>query len=73
VRGAVAVTFRRAGVSSLPFDVALSQSLGWNPSLSVDFQHGFSDALSAGIRYSFSDRLDRPSEHSLSSELKAYF
>ncbi len=67
------VSFRRASVAVLPWDVELAHPLGWTPYSSATLEHLFSDVLSANVRYSYRDRQNQPAEHNFSLELRANF
>lgn len=73
LRASVEVVRRTATVDMLPFDVGLNDPLGVTPGAGLSLDHSFSGVLSASARYSFKDRPDEPSEHTFSTELKAYF
>lgn len=67
------VTYRRASVKVLPWDVELSQPLGLVPEAGLELEQLFSEIFSATGRYTFSARPNRPAEHQASFELRAFF
>ncbi|MGQ9707955.1 MAG: hypothetical protein ACUVUR_03655 [bacterium] len=73
LRTSSGITYRWSRVNYLPYDVELTQPLGWVPQGALELEHLFSDIISLSSRYSFTDRTDKAAEHQFSLEMRAFF
>ncbi|MEO0071474.1 MAG: hypothetical protein ABIK39_05265 [candidate division WOR-3 bacterium] len=73
LRAQVGLKYRWASVPYLPWEVGLSQPLGWTPQASFTFEHLFNEIFQASVQYTFEDRPDRSTEHRFSFQLRACF
>lgn len=64
---------RTSDISHLPFEVSLSDPLGWAEQFTLSLDRMLSSVLVLSGNYSFLKRPDRRAEHSLTASLKANF
>jgi hypothetical protein len=64
---------RDATVSRLPFEIQLTDPLGWSEELTLDLDRMLGSILVLSGNYTFRKRPDQAVEHDLSVSLKAYF
>jgi hypothetical protein len=69
----VQVDRRDATTSRLPFQVQLTDPLGWSEQLTLDLDRMLGSTLVLSGNYTFRKRPDQAAEHDVSVSLKAYF
>ena len=64
---------RNSNVSRLPYEIALTDPLGWTEELTMNLDRMLGSIVVLSGNYAFRTRPDRAAEHSMTVSLKAYF
>ena len=70
---AVEADRRSATVTRLPYEIQLTDPLGWSEEVTLGMDRTLGSILVLSGNYTFRKRPDRAAEHDLSASLKAYF